>query len=134
MSRVRAALLLVVGTLAIAFGCLLGASPTSATTPPTTPPVSAVPAAAPASTVTGEVVPTTIPVTVPPPAGSRGGADAGSVVKPKHETWSVQRIVVTTALTVVALAAIGYVYGRLRSLPPKHPDLTQHTEDLETLG
>ena len=61
-------------------------------------------------------------MTVAPPAGSRGGVDAGSVVKPKHETWTVERIVVTTALVVIALAAIGYVYGRLRSLP--RPDLT----------
>ena len=82
-----------------------------------------------------EVVPTTVaPTTVAPPAGSRGGADAGSVVKPKHETWTVERIVVTTALVVVGLAAIGYVYGRLRSMPPKHPDLTRRAEDLETTG
>ena len=74
------------------------------------------------------------PATVAPPAGSRGGADAGSVVKPKHETWTVERIVVTTALVVVGLAAIGYVYGRLRSMPPKHPDLTRRAEDLETTG
>jgi hypothetical protein len=73
-----------------------------------------------------------VPTTVPLPAGSRGGADAGSVVKPKHETWSVQRIVITTALSVIALAAIGYVYGRLRSVPPRHPDLAHRAEDLET--
>jgi hypothetical protein len=92
--------------------------------------VAATPSSGPA-----EVVPTTVaPVTVPPPAGSRGGVDAGSVVKPTHETWTVERIVITTALAVIALAAIGYVYGRLRSLPPKHPDLTKRAEDLETLS
>jgi hypothetical protein len=134
MSRVRAALLLVVGALAVVLGVTLEASTASATTPPTTAPVSAVLVAAPPSTVVAEVVPTTAAVTVPPPAGSRGGVDAGSVVKPKHETWTVERIVVTTALVVVALAAIGYVYGRLRSLPPKHPDLAHRAEDLETTG
>jgi hypothetical protein len=133
MSRVRAALLLVIGTLATALGCLLGVGSAAATTPPTAPPVSAVPVAAPASTVPGAALPTTVPATVPP-AGSRGGADAGSVVKPKHETWSVQRIIITTALSIIALAAIGYVYGRLRSAPPKHPDLTRRAEDLETTG
>jgi hypothetical protein len=135
MSRVRAALLLVAGALAVVVGCLLAPAPASATTPPTTAPVSAVLVGAPPSTVTGAVVePTTVAATVPPPAGSRGGVDAGSVVKPKHETWTVERIVVTTALIVVALAAIGYVYGRLRSTPPKHPDLTRRAEDLETTG
>jgi hypothetical protein len=132
MSRVRAALLSVVAALAVVLGIVLEGSTASATTPPTTAPVSAVLVAAPPSTVVGEVVPTTATATVPPPAGSRGGVDAGSVVKPKHETWTVERIVVTTALVVVALAAIGYVYGRLRSLPPKHPDLTRRAEDLET--
>ncbi len=129
MSRVRAALLLVVGTLAIAVGSLLGAGSATATTPPTSAPV-----APPSSVVGAVVVPTTAPVTVAPPAGSRGGVDAGSVVKPKHETWTVERIVVTTALVVIALAAIGYVYGRLRSLHPKHPDLARRAEDLETTG
>jgi hypothetical protein len=136
MSRVRAALVSVGGAAAVALACLLGASPAAATTPPTgPPPVTAELVAAAPGTVPAEVVPTTAaPVTVPPPAGSRGGVDAGSVVKPTHETWTVERIVVTTVLAVIALAAIGYVYGRLRSLPPKHPDLTQRAEDLETLG
>ena len=133
MSRVRAALLSVGGTVAVAAGCLLGATAAAATTPPTTAPVTAEVAAP--STVVAEVVPTTAaPATVAPPAGSRGGADAGSVVKPKHETWTVERIVVTTGLVVVGLAAIGYVYGRLRSMPPKHPDLIRRAEDLETTG
>ena len=136
MSRVRAALVSVGGTVAVALSCLLGASPAAATTPPpSSPPVTAELVAAPPSTVPAAVVPTTAaPVTVPPPAGSRGGVDAGSVVKPKHETWTVERILVTTALTVIALAAIGYVYGRLRSLPPKHPDLAKRAADLETMS
>ncbi len=136
MSRARAALLLGAGIGGTALATLLGAGVVDATTPPiTAPPVSAVAlGATPGSTVPGVVVvATTVPATVPP-AGSRGGATEGSVVKPTHETWTVERIVVTTGLAVVALAALGYVYGKLRSVPPKHPDLGRRAEDLETMS
>jgi len=66
-----------------------------------------------------------------PPAGSRGVADEGSVVKPHGQTWDVERIVITTALVVIALAAFGYVYGKVRSAPPKHPDVDREPDDVE---
>ena len=43
----------------------------------------------------------------------------------RSETWSPRRIATMTALAVVALAAIGYAYGKLRSAPPRHPDLAR---------
>jgi hypothetical protein len=135
MSRVRT-LILGAGIGGTALGTLLGAGVADATTPsPTPPPASAVLVAVPpATTVPASIaVPTTAPATIPP-AGSRGGVDEGSVVKPSHETWTVERILVTTALGIVALAAIGYVYGKLRSVPPKHPDLAHRPEDLEATG
>jgi hypothetical protein len=135
MSRVWT-LILRAGIGGTALGTLLGVGVAGATTPPpTAPPASAVLVAVPpATTVPGSiVVPTTAPATIPP-AGTRGGVDEGSVVKPSHETWTVERILVTTALAVIALAAIGYVYGKLRSVPPKHPDLAHRPEDLEATG
>ena len=63
-----------------------------------------------------------------------GGADAGSVVKPRDEQWSAERIAITTGLVVIALAAIGYVFGKIRSVPPKHPDLVATRDDLELMG
>ena len=59
----------------------------------------------------------------------RGGAAAGSVAKPEPaEGWSIQRLVTLTALGIVALAAVGYAVGRIRSTPPVHPDLVRHPE------
>jgi hypothetical protein len=135
MSRVRAALTLSAGVAVTAIGTLLGAGVAGATTaPPTPPPATAVAVAVPpATTVPGASAATTAPGTLPP-AGSRGGTAEGAVVKPTHETWSAERILVTTALAVTALAAIGYVYGKLRSVPPKHPDLARRAEDLEVTG
>ena len=78
--------------------------------------------------------PATATATSLPAAGTRGGADEGSTVKPGHETWDVRRIVTTIAIVVVALAAIGYVYGKVRSAPPRHPDLERQPEDLEITG
>jgi hypothetical protein len=121
MSRVRAALILFVAVGMAALGTLAGATEAGAA-PPASPPPTSVAAAAVA------------PATTLPPAGSRGGADEGSVVKPSHESWGVQQIIVTTALVVIALAAIGYVYGKVRSAPPKHPDLSRQPEDLEATG
>jgi hypothetical protein len=131
MSRARAALILHAGIGVAALGTLLGASAVDAQT---VPPPTAAPVVVPATAVPGAAVTAAPVATTVPPAGSRGGADEGSVVKPAHETWSVRRIVTTTALAVIALAAIGYVYGKLRSTPPKHPDLTRQPEDLETTG
>ncbi len=135
MSRARAVLFVHAGIGVTALGTLLGAAAADARS---VPPPSAAPVVVPASTVPGAVVTaapaTPAATTLPPPAGSRGGASEGSVVKPKHETWGVRRMVTTTALAVVALAAIGYVYGKVRSTPPKHPDLDRQPEDLEATG
>jgi hypothetical protein len=128
MSRVRAALILHAGIGVTALGSLLGAAHADAQTVPPTP----APVVAPATTAPGAAV--TPPPTTVPPAGSRGGADEGSVVKPKHEAWSTRRIITTTVLVIIALAAIGYVYGKVRSAPPRHPDLERQPEDLEISG
>jgi hypothetical protein len=122
MSRVRAALILFVAAMGMAALGMLAGSTAGAQAPPSSPPPTSVAAAAPA------------PATTIPPAGSRGGADEGSVVKPSHGGWDVQRMIVTTVLVVIALASIGYVYGKVRSAPPRHPDLTRQPEDLETTG
>jgi hypothetical protein len=37
--------------------------------------------------------------------------------------------VITTALVIIALAAAGYVYGKVRSAPPRHPDLARQPDD-----
>jgi hypothetical protein len=120
-----------VGIVLTFLGALLGAATADAQAPPPTP----VSVGAPASTVpTVTPPPATATPTTAPVAGSRGGADEGSAVKPSHETWDVRRIVITTALAVIALAAVGYVYGKIRSTPPKHPDLGRQPEDLEITG
>jgi hypothetical protein len=72
------------------------------------------------TTTTAAGIPTT---TTAPVAVRRGGAEAGSIAKPEDEPWSARRLVTTTALCVVALASAGYAYGRIRSAPPRHPDL-----------
>src|SRR3954465_1652542 len=88
MSRVRAALVLFVAIGVAALGSLAAAGTVGATTPPGPP--------TPATTVPAGVAPPAAPVaTTVPPAGSRGGATDGSVVKPGHETWDAQRIIVT---------------------------------------
>ena len=130
MSRARAVLILHAGMGVTALGTLLGAAGANAQT---VPPPTAAPIVVPGTTVPGAAAtpaPAAVATTVPP-AGSRGGSIEGGVVKPTHETWSVRRIATTTALAVIALAAIGYVYGKVRSAPPKHPDLTRQPEDLE---
>jgi hypothetical protein len=119
------ALILSVG-LAVAAAGAGDAAPAGAS-PPTPPPVASTPAAVPAT-----AVPTTaVPVVTAPPAGTRGGAVDGSVAKPRRESWSPRRIATMTALVVVALAAAGYAYGKLRSAPPRHPDLVRRPPDLD---
>jgi hypothetical protein len=79
-------------------------------------------AAAPTTTVLGATTTsTTVLVTTTVP---RGGAAEGSTAKPEPaEGWSIERIVTLTALGIVALAAAGYAFGKIRSTPPIHPDL-----------
>jgi hypothetical protein len=122
MSRAPRALVLTLGIGLGAIGSLLGADAAGATTPPAPPPVATtVPAG-------GAAPPTTVAL---PPAGSRGGATEGSVAKPTSETWTPRRIAIITGLVVVALAALGYAYGKLRSAPPRHPDLARRPPDLD---
>ncbi len=122
----RAALILTAG-LALAVPGVAAASGGSATGTPTTTVPAAVDAAVPATTTTvaGAAVTTTVPATTVP----RGGAASGSVAKPEPaEGWSVQRLATLTLLGIVALAAAGYAFGRIRSTPPVHPDLARHPD------
>ena len=65
------------------------------------------------------------------PPGPGAGPTEGSVAKPTSETWTPRRIATITGLAVVALAALGYAYGKLRSAPPRHPDLARRPPDLD---
>ena len=37
-------------------------------------------------------------------------------------------MVTTTAVCIAALAAAGFIYGRIRSAPPRHPDLVHEPD------
>ena len=126
MSRAVRALLLGTG---LAIGTLAAASGTAASTVPPTPPPAVTTTVAPVVSVVGAPPSTAAPAV--PPAGTRGGATQGSVAKPVRDPWSPRRIATMTALAVVALAAAGYAYGKLRSAPPRHPDLVRRRRDLE---
>lgn len=139
MSRVRAAgavTLAVVITLlaAVALG-LAGpvraqdaetVPPPLVLAPPTTPPVVA-PSSAPATPASSVAATSGSPVaTSSAPAGggpsttaARAGTVAGSVDKGIDEQWSARRIAMITVATVVLLAISGFVYGRIRSTPPR---------------
>ena len=128
MPRARAAVILATGLSIAALGSMSGGAgaeplgvtpPPSVVTPPTTPPASAAP-----STVPGAPATTVATIT----AVRRGGAAAGSIAKPEDEQWSVRRMVTATALCVLALSVLGYGYGRVRSTPPRHPDLVRSPE------
>jgi hypothetical protein len=130
MSRAARALIL---SLGIGAGAAIGATGASATTPsapPTTPPTTTIAPTTTAPTTTA--APTT--TVAAPPAGTRGNATQGSVAKPSDETWTARRIATLTGLAVIALAAAGYAYGRLRSAPPRHPDLEREPDDLDGAG
>ncbi len=130
VSATAVAVLAVLGLLGLLSG---GSADMFAAAPPTAPPVAppTTTPGVPATAVPAVAVPTTLPATATtvPPAGTRGGSAAGGVAKPTHETWSPRRIAVTTILAVIALAAAGYVYGKFRSAPPRHPDLVRQPED-----
>jgi hypothetical protein len=123
MSRVAAALFAV-----IALTVLAGDVAAAGATPPT-PPAAPTTPGVPATTLPGAAVPTSTVAAVVPPAGTRGGSAEGGVAKPTQETWSPRRIATTTLLVVIALAAAGYVYGKARSAPPRHPDLVRQPDD-----
>ena len=129
MPRARAAVILATGLSIAVLGSIsdgVGAEPLAAT-PPT-----AV-GAAPPETTPPSIAATTVPVdpattVATVTAVRRGGAAAGSVAKPEDEQWNVRRMVTTTALCVLALSVAGYGYGRIRSTPPRHPDLVRSPE------
>jgi hypothetical protein len=115
MSRAARVLIVSLGIGVAALGPIRTAS-AGATAPPA-PPTTTV---APSPTTSMAVV-----------VGTRGSAAAGSIAKPTTEAWSVERIAGLTALAVIALSAAGYAYGRLRSAPPRHPDLVRHPDDVD---
>ena len=119
MPRARAAVAFLAAAAALVVLTALGARPvTTADASAATPTTTIAPGGA--TTTTVAAVPTT---TTAPIAVRRGGAEAGSIAKPEDEQWSVRQMVTTTALGIIALAASGYAYGRIRSAPPRHPDL-----------
>jgi hypothetical protein len=119
MSRAPRAVILSMG---IGLATVGGGAIASATTPPAPPPVP--------TTVPDAAIPAATTEVLPPP-GTRGDATDGSVAKPQGETWSARRIATMTGLAVVALAAAGYAYGKLRSAPPRHPDLAPRPPHLD---
>ena len=124
MSRACAATLVAAALAVVVLGAL-GARPdppvgARGATPTTTV------AAGPTTTSTTVAAPTT---TTAPIAVRRGGAEAGSIAKPEDEQWSVRSLMTTTAVCVIALAGAGYAYGKIRSVPPRHPDLVQEPPD-----
>ena len=123
MPRARAAVILAAALTVVVLGALgrPDAPDAGATTPPTTTTVAAT------TTTAAGAVPTT--TTAPIPV-RRGGAEAGSIAKPEDEAWTVRRMITTTAVCVLALAAIGFVYGRIRSSPPRHPDLAPEPPEM----
>jgi hypothetical protein len=74
------------------------------------------------------------PAPAVPPAGARGNALQGATAKPRHETWTARRLATITAFAIVVLASSGYAYGRLRSAPPRHPDLAPSPDDDDGAG
>ena len=129
MSRARAVVVISAAMAAVVLG-VLGERPApraDATVAPTT---TIAPAAAsttidPAATTTTAAVTTTTTAAIPI---RRGGAEAGSIAKPEDEAWSVRRMVTTAAVCIAALAAAGFIYGRIRSAPPRHPDLVHEPD------
>ena len=127
MSRARAAVIVAAALAVVVLGAL-GARPVATVGARGVTPTTTTVPAAPSTTTTTVAVPTTTTVAVPttstaPIAVRRGGAEAGSIAKPEREQWSVREMATTALLCVVALAAAGYAYGRIRSVPPRHPDL-----------
>jgi hypothetical protein len=127
----RAALIVTAG-LTLSVACLVGAAGGSASgvlgavAPPTSTTVVAAAPPTTAAVLSGGAVPTTVLATTTVP---RGGAAEGSIAKPEAaEGWSIERIVTLTALGIVALAAAGYAFGRIRSSPPIHPDLMRNSD------
>jgi hypothetical protein len=111
--------LAVASVVAAAGSGTVSGAPTT-TVPATTTTVAGDPAAT-TTTVAGAATSTTVVATTTVP---RGGATSGSVAKPEAaEGWSIERLITVTALGIVALAAAGYILGKIRSTPPIHPDL-----------
>ncbi|MET0143847.1 MAG: hypothetical protein ABW328_03550 [Ilumatobacteraceae bacterium] len=112
MARRARTAILVGGLSIVGLGVVPAGHLAAAVPPPSTAPVSV-----PSSTVV------TVPTTVAGIVATRGGSAAGSVAKPNDAGWSVQQLATTTAIGVAVLAVLGFVYGRVRSAPPRHPDL-----------
>jgi hypothetical protein len=118
MPRARPVLVVVLGPALLILAAFLGGAD----------PAIGAGAVAPTTTLAvASVVPSAVPTTVASPVSTvpRGGAASTNLVKPEDEEWSLRRVLTTTGLTIVALAAIGFVYGRIRSTPPRHPDLAR---------
>lgn len=105
---------------ALAVGTFSGAPAASATTPPTTPTESTTPATTVASTAPGATVANDAPAgPIIAPVGRAGSAMGGFDRHRGDDDWDLGRIALATALTLGALAAAGYVYGRVQSLEPR---------------
>jgi len=110
--------------------------PSTTAAPPTTVPFAAfttttTPRTAGTTTTTTTTVPATngsppttsdvvTNVVGPPRVGTRNGV----LTKPDHPGWSVQRMLATTGVAVGGLVVLGWVYGRIRSIPPRRPEMS----------
>jgi len=101
--------------LALAAGSFGGVSSAVPTAAPTTVPATT---AAPTTTAPGPTIPGPV-VTAP----QRGGAPAGSTAKPVDDEWTLRQVLTTVGIIVGSLVVIGFIYGRIRSMTPRRPQL-----------
>ena len=120
-TRVIVALAISSSALMITLSFLGG--PAAATNPPTTTIAAVSPSTArPATTIAAQttvattVVPTTFPG--PPPRGSHRVASPVDIEKIRATSLPLRMMGITLAAAIAALAAIGFVYGRIRSRIP----------------
>ena len=124
VTRARAAAVTVFGVVLVVLGLATPSAAGSEQVPPSTSTTIAAPPTTAAAATPASVVETTIPASTVPRAAS-GFVD---VRKPEAETWELRQVLTILGLAIVALAALGYAYGRIRSVGPRHPGLVRSVE------
>ena len=80
---------------------------------------------------TTTVPPTTVSGAVTPPTPRRGGTRVADGRKSTGTELTLRGALTTTAITVTALVVAGFIYGRVRSMPPRRrpsTDMARVTE------